>query len=423
MSLENELLSKVVDTDSFHVLAKYNITSDDFFSQKETYEFIKKYCMEYGQCPSYTTVVRECDSFEYEAEVSDHIEYMCKRLKSDRARRESFELLQNEASDKFNSLKGDQFIQWLKSETDRIYASTQAISCSGVNWATNGAERKAEYLDVKNNKSSLIIPTPFPTLNEGLGGGAFAGDYILLEAYTNRGKSWVASDFGVTAWMEGNGVLHYSPELSKYNQSQRLDTLVGHFNNMAMRNGELYESVEDRYFEYLDAFHEGTDNAPYIIKSMEDLPMGLSVDIIEADLQANPDIKFVILDGFNLMVHKGGRSLRDSMTITSRRLRQLCGRHNIVLLVVHQVSTQGEKDSKIMDDDAGCRIVNAPDLTSYSETVAVIQDACTVLTYDYCEGDGQLRVCKSRANNVGQRIDLECDYNCGYLKECNHLDF
>ena len=423
MSLENELLSKVVDTDSFHVLAKYNITEDDFFSQKETYEFIKKYCMEYGQCPSYTTVVRECDSFDFDPEVSDHVEYLCKKLKSDRARREAFELLQNEASDKFNSLKGDQFIQWLKNETDRIYASTQAISCSGVNWAVNGAERKAEYLDVKNNKSSLIIPTPFPTLNEGLGGGAFAGDYILLEAYTNRGKSWVASDFGVTAWMEGNGVLHYSPELSKYNQSQRLDTLVGHFNNMAMRNGELYEQSEDRYFEYLDAFHEGTDNAPYIIKSMEDLPQGLSVDIIEADLQANPNIKFVILDGFNLMVHKGGRSLRDSMTITSRRLRQICGRHNIVLLVVHQVSTQGEKDSKIMDDDAGCRIVNAPDLTSYSETVAVIQDACTVLTYDYCEGDGQLRVCKSRSNNVGQRIDLECNYNEGYLTECNNLSF
>ena len=37
MSLENELLSKVVDTDSFHVLAKYNITSDDYISQKKTY--------------------------------------------------------------------------------------------------------------------------------------------------------------------------------------------------------------------------------------------------------------------------------------------------------------------------------------------------------------------------------------------------
>lgn len=417
MSLENNLLSKVVDTNSFYILSKYNITEDDFFTQKETYNFIKNYCMEYGQCPAYTTVVAECDTFDYEPEVSDHIEYLCKRLKSDRARREAFELLQNEASDKFNSLKGDQFVQWLKDRTDAIYASTQAVSCSGINWATNGAERKADYLDVKNNKSNIIIPTPFDSLNEGLGGGSFAGDYVLLEAYTNRGKSWIASDFGVYAWLNGNGVLHYSPELSKYNQSQRLDTLVGHFNNMAMRNGELYDSVEERYFEYLDSFNENSTNAPYIIKSMEDLPQGLSVDIIEADLQANPGIKMVIVDGFNLMAHKGGRSLRDSMTITSRRLRQLCGRHNIVLLLVHQVSTQGEKDSKIMDDDAGCRIVNPPDLSSYSETIAVIQDACTVLTYDYCEGEGALKVCKSRANNVGQLINLECNYNEGYLTE------
>lgn len=417
MSLECNLLSKVVDDNSFYVLSKYNITEDDFFTQKDTYNFIKNYCLEYGQCPSYETVVRECDSFDYNAEVSDHIEYLCKRVKSDRARREAFELLQNEASDQFSKLKGDQFIQWLKDRTDEIYASTQAVSCSGTNWATNGAERKAEYLDAKNNKSKLIIPTPFESLNEGLGGGSFAGDYILLQAYTNRGKSWVASDFGITAWLNGNSVLHYSPELSKYSQSQRLDTLVGHFNNMAMRNGELYDVVEDKYFEYLDSFNENSTHAPYIIKSMEDLPHGLSVDVIEADLQANPDIKLVILDGFNLMVHKGGRSLRDNMTVTSRRLRQLCGRHKVVLLVVHQVNTQGEKDSKILDDDAGCRIVNPPDLTSYSETVAVIQDACTVLTYDYNEGEGALRVCKSRANNVGQIVNLECNYNEGFLTE------
>lgn len=418
MSFECNLLSKVVDSNSFYVLSKYNITEDDFFTQKETYRFIKNYCIEYGECPSYTTVVAECDNFEYEPEVSDKIDYMCKRLKSDRARRESFELLQNEASDKFNSLKGDQFIQWLKDRTDEIYASTQAISCNGVNWATNGAERKAEYLDVKNNKSKLIIPTPFNSLNEGLGGGSFAGDYILLEAYTNKGKSWVASDFGVYAWLNGNGVLHYSPELSKYNQSQRLDTLVGHFNNMAMRNGELYESVEERYFEYLDSFNENTTNAPYIIKSMEDLPQGLSVDIIESDIQANPNIKMVIVDGFNLMVHRGGKSLRDSMTITSRRLRQLCGRHNVVLLVVHQVSTAGDKESQIIDSD-GLKLVNPPDLGAYSETIAVIQDACTVLSYDYCEGEGAIKVVKTRANNLGQRIDLECNYNEGYLTEFN----
>lgn len=416
MNIESNLLSKVVDSNCFYVLAKYNITKDDFYTQKDTYEFIRKYCLEYGECPAYTTVVAECKEFEYEPDIPDKVEYLCKRLKSDRARREAFELLQNEAGDKFNELKGDQFIQWLKDRTENIFNASQALSSSGVNWATNGAERKAMYLDVKNNKSDIIIPTPFDSLTTGLGGGFFAGDYVLLEAFTNKGKSWVASDIGVTAWLNGSGILHYSPELSKYIQSQRLDTLLGHFNNMAMRNGELYDVVEQRYFDYLDAFHEGTDNAPYIIKTMEDLPQGLSVDIIEADLQANPDIKMVIIDGFNLMLHKGGRSLRDSMTVTSRRLRQICGRHNVVLIVVHQISNAGDKESQIIDTD-GLRLVNPPDLNAYSETIAVIQDACVVLSYDYCEGEGAIKVVKTRSNNLGQRIDLECNYNEGYLKE------
>ena len=115
----------------------------------------------------------------------------------------------------------------------------------------------------------------------------------------------------------------------------------------------------------------------HIIKNNGRLTQGLSVDIIEADLQANPDIKMVIIDGFNLMLHKGGRSLRDSMTVTSRRLRQICGRHNVVLIVVHQISNAGDKESQIIDTD-GLRLVNPPDLNAYSETIAVIQDVVCI---------------------------------------------
>lgn len=423
MSVENNLLSKIIDDNSFYVLSKYNISEDDFFTQKEAYGFIKKYFLEYGQCPSFEAATRECDDFEYNPEVSDNADYLCKKLKSDRAKREAYELLQNEASSKFSELNGDKFIQWLKNRTDEIFDSTQAMSCSGINWATNGAERKQDYLDTKENKSNLIIPTPFQTLTDGLGGGWFAGDYVLLEAFTNKGKSWIASDFGLTAWLSGNSVLHYSPELSKEAQSQRLDTLLGHFNNMALRNGELYSDAETTYFDYLDAFKEGTDNSAYIIKSMEDLPQGLSVDLIESDLQANPDIKFVIVDGFNLMVHKGGKSLRDSMTVTSRRLRQVCGRHKVVLILVHQISKEGDKESQIIDPDGTERLVNPPDLNAYSETIAVIQDACTVISYDYADGEAAMKVVKTRANNLNQRIDLNVNYNMGYIEESNNLAF
>lgn len=72
-----------------------------------------------------------------------------------------------------------------------------------------------------------------------------------------------------------------------------------------------------------------------------------------------------------------------------------------------------------MADEDGIKLVNPPDIQAYSETIAVIQDACTVLTYDYYEGEAALKVAKTRANNLNQRIDLEVNYNEGYLTEFN----
>lgn len=74
---------------------------------------------------------------------------------------------------------------------------------------------------------------------------------------------------------------------------------------------------------------------------MEDMPNGLSIDLIEADLQQNPDINMVIIDGFNLMQH-GGNS-REVLSGTSRKLRQLFGRHEVVGLVVYQTLSAAEK--------------------------------------------------------------------------------
>ena len=68
---------------------RYNITEDDFFLQKDTYRFIKDYVDTYHECPSYTAVVAECKEFDYDPEVSDNIEYLCRKVKSDRAKRES----------------------------------------------------------------------------------------------------------------------------------------------------------------------------------------------------------------------------------------------------------------------------------------------------------------------------------------------
>ncbi len=418
-NIENKLLSKLIDEGTDNILNKYNITDLDFEAQKETFRFIKKYKKEFNQMPSYSEVVAECPSFDYMPEVPDNIAYMCKKLKSDVAKRKAFELLQKEATDKFGAMDGLTFINWLHTESGRIKDVASIEVFAGTNFATNGLERKEMYLESKENRTGQYIPTPYPTLTEWLDGGFELGDYILLQAYTNRGKSWLSSHIGLTAWLKKFGVLHYSPELSKKQQLQRLDTLNGHFKNSEIKLGDL--GKEDAYLKYLETFNEENET-PYIVKTMGDLPRGLSLETIEADIQSNPNIKMVIIDGFGLMNHKGNDGNRNNMTNTSRRLRQLFGKYEVVGVVVHQIPTAAERENRC-EDDAGSRMVEPPRIDQYSETVAVIQDACTVLNFDQFQGVGKIRLAKARTSKVDEILELHCDFNSGYIKEVSPIDY
>lgn len=375
----------------------------------------------YGETPDYRTVVAECGDFEYIPEVVDHYNYLTKCFKNATAKRKAFTLLQEEAGEKFNKLQGAEFVRWLAEELQKIQELIETDSGVGSNFAVNGRERKEAYLERKENRTYSYIPTPYPSLTEWLGGGFELGDYVLLMAFTNRGKSWCSSQIGVTAWSEGFGVMHYSPELSKNQQLDRLDTLYGHYNNTQLKLGELEN--EEIYFNYLGKFNDKND-VPYIVKTMGDLPKGLSLEVVEADLQANPNIKMVIIDGINLMSHKGNSKdgNRNAMSNTSRKLRQIFGKYGVVGLIVHQTPTSAEKENS-SKDDVGNRIVTPPQIHQYSETVAVIQDACTILTFDQLDGVGKMKLAKSRTPNVGKEIELHCDFNMGFIRETSIYDF
>ncbi|MEY8748932.1 DnaB-like helicase C-terminal domain-containing protein [Alkalicoccobacillus gibsonii] len=418
MLLESQLLSKVLDENNFLVTRQFNINESDFGQQKPVYEFIKEYVKEYGETPDYRTVVGKFDTFDYQPEVRDTFAYLCKSLKSTVTKRSTYELLQKEAKDNFSKMGGTEFVNWMANEVLAIQKVANSSQTTGTNIATNGEERKDWYKENKEQRSYSFIPTPYESLTGWLGGGFELGDYILLMAFTNRGKSWIASQIGQTAWRHEFGVLHYSPELSKKQQTYRFETLDGHYNNVDLRRGQLEN--EEEYLEYLDGFNENNE-APYIIKTMEDLPEGLTCDTIEADLQMNPNVKMVIIDGFNLMVHGKGQNLRNNMTATSRRLRQIFGKYMVAGLVVHHTKASAETDGSKEDED-GARVVQPPKLTDYSETIAPAQDCATGLTFDQMDGVGMISIEKAREPSVGELLKLNCQFNTGYIREAVATD-
>lgn len=416
--VEHQILSKALDEQTITELNKFSVNEKDFHSLPDVYKFIKDYQKDNGTTPDYRTVVSEFEDFEYMPEVTDTFKYMATKLKGDTAKRRAVGLLQDEASKNFSTMNGGQFANWLFDEAKRLKEISQAESLTGTNWATSGLERWERYEEAKDPEKKTFIPTPYPSLSKYLDGGFWLTDYVLLQAYTNRGKSWIATDCGVHAWANGFGVIHYSPEHSVSQQEQRNDTIRGHFNNTELKTGKL--SQEDKYKEYLKDFSEDNET-PYIIKTMEHLPKGLTLDVIEADLHSNPDIKMVILDGFNLIKHKGGDSKRNNMTATSRELRQIFARHNVVGMVVHHTPTSAEKENK-EDDDTGARVVKPPEIDDYSETIAVIQDPATILSFDQHDGLAKIKLAKSRTAHVNKEVTLHADFNHGYIREHTPMD-
>jgi replicative DNA helicase len=415
--IESELLSKVIDENSFYTLSKYNVSEADFKAYKHVYTYIKEYVSEYHETPSYRNVVAKFKDFDYKPEVNDNIRYLCREIKAKSTKRAAVDRLEK-VSENFKVMHPEEFTKWLKEEAEALEAISSFSASTATNYATNGMERKEWYMEGKENRTHSYIATPYPTLTKWLGGGFEIGDYILLLAYTNRGKSWIGSQIGNKAHEEGFGVLHYSPELSKKQQVYRNDTLRGHYDNVKIRRGEL--DNEEGYFKYLEDFNESVEN-PYLIKTMEDLPKGLSTDVIEADLQMYGDkIKLVIIDGFNLMQHQGNG--RDGMSKTSRKLRQIFGRYKVAGLVIHQTPTGAEKEQKVDEDELEVDIP-VPQITDYSETIAVIQDAATVLTFNQKEGRGRLHLAKCREPNVGNILDLRCNFNLGYITEKSPVDY
>lgn len=416
--LEHQILSKVLDENNLPELNKFNVTENDFHNLPNVYKFIKHYTTDNGSVPDYRTVVSEFEDFEYMPKVVDTYKYLASKLKGDTAKRRAVGLLQDEASANFSSMNGGEFADWLYHEAEKLKDMARSESYTGENWATSGEKRWERYEESNDPDKLAFIPTPYRKLNEYLDGGFWLTDYVLLQAYTNRGKSWIATDIAVHAWATGNGVFHYSPEHSLIQQEQRNDTIKGHFNNSQLKTGSL--ESEDKYKEYLTNFTE-TNETPYLIKTMEHLPNGLTLDVIESDLYANPDVKMVVLDGFNLIKHEGRDSKRNNMTATSRSLRQIFARHNVVGLVVHHTPNSAEKENK-EDDDTGARIVSPPDIDDYSETIAVVQDPSTILSFDHHDGLAKIKLAKSRTPHVNKEITLHADFNHGFIQEHTPMD-
>jgi len=244
------------------------------------------------------------------------------------------------------------------------------------------------------------IPTPWANMNDLLMGGLGGGDLGIIFGNPGGGKSWMLTNMGAKAILEGFNVCHYTLELSEDYMGKRYDAII---------TGLDVQTIHD-HREQVDAAVAGV-KGKLIIK---EFAMGkASISSIETHIQKCTDLGYrphlIIIDYVDLLKSKRKSIDRkdeiDDIYVSTKGLaREL----RIPVWTVSQVNRAGAKDDVIEGDKAA---------GSYNKMM--IADFAVSLSRkrkDKVDGTGRIHIMKNRYGTDGMTYEAKINTSNGKIE-------
>ena len=262
-----------------------------------------------------------------------------------------------------------------------------------------GHEYKKDTESRYREDHRVIVPTPWPPINELVQGGLGNGDLGLILGNPGGGKSWTLVALGGHAVKLGYNVIHYTLELSESYTGRRYDAF---FTKIPV--------------DQLDKNKDKVEEASSDLKGeliIREFPMGsTTINAIEShilkvkDLGIEPDL--IIIDYIDLLSSKKRNTDRkgeidDIYTSTKGLARKL----NIPIWSVSQVNRTGAKENVI----EGTSVAG-----SYEKIM--ITDLCMSLSRkkeDKVDGTGRFHVMKNRYGGDGMTFEADVNTSTGHI--------
>jgi replicative DNA helicase len=269
-----------------------------------------------------------------------------------------------------------------------------------------GHEYKKDTESRYREDHRLVVPTPWPPINDLIQGGLGNGDLGLIFGNPGGGKSWTLVALGGFAVKMGFNVIHYTLELSESYTGRRYDA--------------FFTGIEvDKLQEHQKEVEELTSNLPGEL-IIREYPMGkTTIHTIESHIQKVTDLgikpDLILIDYIDLLstrkrnVDRKGE-IDDIYTNTKGLARQL----NIPIWSVSQVNRAGAKDNVIEGDKAA---------GSYDKMM--ITDLSISLSRkkeDKVEGTGRLHIMKNRYGMDGLTFNVDVNTANGRIEIGDHYN-
>lgn len=246
------------------------------------------------------------------------------------------------------------------------------------------------------------IPTPWPTMNEGIQGGWGPGDLIIVFGNPGGGKSWTMVAAAAHAVQMGYKVNYYTLELGEDYVGKRFDC---YFTGYSIDEVNKHRKEVEQYVQNL--------KGKLIVK--EYAPKMASVNTIKShiqkciDMDHKPDL--VVIDYVDyLKAPSRGRNAerKDEIDDVFIAAKGLAKELKIPILTPSQVNRMGAKDDVIEGDKAA---------GSYDKMM--VADICLSLSRkkeDKVLGTGRLHVMKNRYGQDGMTYNVKMDTNNGRIE-------
>jgi len=261
-----------------------------------------------------------------------------------------------------------------------------------------GHEYIAELEDRFREEARNTIGTPWPLINNLLGGGLGQGDLGLIAGGPGGGKSWALVALGAQAVKLGYTVIHYTLELSEKYVGRRYDAC---FTEIPVQ--DIVES-KDKVKDTIENLRGGL----YI----REYPAGqATVNTIHAHIekcvQQNIEPDLIIVDYADLLTSKTSKEKRDKLDDIYTSLRGLATELKVPIWTASQVNRSGAREEIIQGDRMA---------ESYSKMM--ITDFAMSLSRsaeDKENGTGRWHVMKNRYGADGITYDAVMDTSIGKI--------
>lgn len=361
-----QILSKIINTGDYTIIANNDLDADQFFGYKEEFEFIQSHYNTYGNVPDDLTFLTKFPDFDL-FEVNESSSYLVETLLEENYYVKAAEILNKSGSMlNNNSFEGvDAIVEQLDNLRMKFRLESNEVPLYG-----SIKERIERSKKVSENMSDFYIPTGFAEIDKDINGLQRGNELAVIYARTNNGKSWVSEAIANFIAEIGYKVGYFSPEMSAIDLGYRVDALHGHLSNNAVRLGRFNDefSVDD-YEKYAESLQKL--NGDIFVKTPKDFNRKVTVSKLKNWIKKS-GLNVIVIDGIKYMTDERkerGDSLATSLTNVSEDLIEMSGELGVPVVVVVQANRGGVMDRTSLE---------TPDLENIKDSDGIAQNASLV---------------------------------------------